>query len=221
MPPTVGLLSSSGQGFQLPCSSFTSASGFRSELDEIDSRSLSPGSCRTPRRATVPVSVGIGLQLPSVLQASRFRRDVTAFRLNARPRPKIGSEPAFRRNEAERVYTIEAAHNPEVAGSNPAPATDKGPGNRAFSRGSCRLLALSGIGVCLAEELAEQERAAVLLTFADGPRAAAAVLLLRRPSGRGSARGGACRASSSQPPREERRVPLLERIEAARSGRLR
>jgi hypothetical protein len=29
---------------------------------------------------------------------------------------------------AERVYTIEAAHNPEVAGSNPAPATDKGAG---------------------------------------------------------------------------------------------
>jgi hypothetical protein len=30
------------------------------------------------------------------------------------------------------VYTIEAAHNPEVAGSNPAPATYKGPGNGAF-----------------------------------------------------------------------------------------
>jgi hypothetical protein len=27
---------------------------------------------------------------------------------------------------------IEAAHNPEVAGSNPAPATEKGPGNRVF-----------------------------------------------------------------------------------------
>jgi hypothetical protein len=58
----------------------------------------------------------------SVLQASGFRSDVTAFRLNARPRPKIGSEPAFRRNTAERVYIIEEAHNPEVAGSNPAPA---------------------------------------------------------------------------------------------------
>jgi hypothetical protein len=44
------------------------------------------------------------------------------FRLNARPPPKAGSDPAFRRNEAERVYIIEAAHNPEVAGSNPAPA---------------------------------------------------------------------------------------------------
>jgi hypothetical protein len=30
------------------------------------------------------------------------------------------------------VYIIEAAHNPEVAGSNPAPATHKGPGNGAF-----------------------------------------------------------------------------------------
>jgi hypothetical protein len=43
-----------------------------------------------------------------------------------RPRPKSGSEPAFRRNEAERVYPIEAAHNPEVAGSNPAPLFVKG-----------------------------------------------------------------------------------------------
>ena len=30
------------------------------------------------------------------------------------------------------MYRIEAAHNPEVAGSNPAPATEKGPGNRVF-----------------------------------------------------------------------------------------
>jgi hypothetical protein len=30
------------------------------------------------------------------------------------------------------VHTIEEAHNPEVAGSNPAPATPKGPVNRAF-----------------------------------------------------------------------------------------
>ena len=34
-------------------------------------------------------------------------------------------QPAFRRNTAERAYTIEAAHNPEVAGSNPAPAIGK------------------------------------------------------------------------------------------------
>jgi len=45
---------------------------------------------------------------------------------------ETGSESAFRRNTAERVYTIEAAHNPEVAGSN-LPATEKGPGSGAFS----------------------------------------------------------------------------------------
>jgi hypothetical protein len=68
----------------------------------------------------------------SVLQAAGFRGDVTAFRLNARLRPKTGSEPAFRRNTAERVYTIEAAHNPEVAGSNPAPATGRAPETGLF-----------------------------------------------------------------------------------------
>ena len=73
-----------------------------------------------------------GRDAASVLQASGFRGDVTVFRLNARSRPKTGSEPAFRWNTAERAYTIEAAHNSEVAGSNPAPATYKGLGNRAF-----------------------------------------------------------------------------------------
>jgi hypothetical protein len=69
----------------------------------------------------------------SGLQASGFRGDVTVFRLNAADLGESASEPAFRRNTAERVYTTEAAHNPEVAGSNPAPATQEGPGNRAFS----------------------------------------------------------------------------------------
>jgi hypothetical protein len=55
------------------------------------------------------------LELASVLQAGGFRGDITVFRLNAGARPKTGSECAFRRNEAERVYIIEAAHNPEVA----------------------------------------------------------------------------------------------------------
>src|SRR5262245_56790082 len=46
--------------------------------------------------------------------------------------------PAFRPYPAEHLYGIEATHNPEVAGSNPAPATQKGPGNGAFScLGSC------------------------------------------------------------------------------------
>jgi hypothetical protein len=66
-------------------------------------------------------SASIGLQL-------RCHR----VRLSARARPKTGSDAVFRRNDAERVYPTEAAHNPEVAGSNPAPATKKGPGNRAF-----------------------------------------------------------------------------------------
>jgi hypothetical protein len=62
------------------------------------------------------------LSTASILQASRFHCDVTVFRLNAPPRPKTGYEPALRRNMAEHVYTIDAAHNPEVAGSNPVPA---------------------------------------------------------------------------------------------------
>src|SRR5262249_61392205 len=59
----------------------------------------------------------------SVLQAPGFRSDVTVFRLNAMAVDESGSEPAFCLNTAEPVYIAEAAHNPEVAGSNPAPAT--------------------------------------------------------------------------------------------------
>src|SRR4029434_3284060 len=68
----------------------------------------------------------------SVLQASGLRRDVTVFRINAVCAGDSGLEPAFRRNEAAHEHTIEAAHNPEVAGSNPAPATAKGAGDGAF-----------------------------------------------------------------------------------------
>jgi hypothetical protein len=78
----------------------------------------------------------------SVLQASTFRSDVTVFRLNAAAVGQSGLEPAFLRNTAARVYTIEAAHNPEVAGSNPAPATQKGPGIGAFRFGCPRPNAL-------------------------------------------------------------------------------
>jgi hypothetical protein len=60
-------------------------------------------------------------QIASVLQASAFRGDVTAFRLDARRWPYFGSEPAFRRNAAARVYLTEAAHNPEARGSGSAP----------------------------------------------------------------------------------------------------
>jgi hypothetical protein len=79
--------------------------------DVFDDRSEVPSSKSSER-----------LQVASTLQASGFRSDVTAFRLNAQSRRKTGSEPAFRRDTAEPVHTIEAAHNPEVAGSNPAPA---------------------------------------------------------------------------------------------------
>ena len=64
-------------------------------------------------------------QTASALQASGFRSDVTVFRLNATAEGQSGSQTAFRRNTAERAYMIEAAHDPEVAGSNPAPATRK------------------------------------------------------------------------------------------------
>jgi hypothetical protein len=61
----------------------------------------------------------------SVVQASRFRSGVTVFRIRSGRGPKTGSEPTFRRNTAARVSTIEAGHNPEVAGSNPAPVLEK------------------------------------------------------------------------------------------------
>jgi hypothetical protein len=90
------------------------------------------GSARPVRRQDVSSRVVCGAtRIASVLQASRFRGDVTAFRLNAAVVCESGAESAFRRNTAERVYITEAAHNPEVAGSNPAPATAKGAGNGA------------------------------------------------------------------------------------------
>ena len=88
-------------------------------LERVVRCGLSPPTCAEPSPAA------------SVLQASGFRSDVTLFRLNARPRQKTGSLSAFRRNTAERVYIIEAAHNPEVIGSNPAPATTEARHKRA------------------------------------------------------------------------------------------
>ena len=97
-----------------------------------------PCSCRAPGRrehqrrppcpggcSALPRSHKAGTA--SVVQASGFRRDVTVFRLNAACAGDSGLEPAFRWNEAAHEYTIKAAHNPEVAGSNPAPATEKAP----------------------------------------------------------------------------------------------
>src|SRR6185295_4483353 len=73
-----------------------------------------------PHQGGVPLSLD-QLGTASVVQASGFRRDVIVFRLNAARAGDSGLEPAFGRNTAERVYLFEAAHNPEVAGSNPAP----------------------------------------------------------------------------------------------------
>ena len=74
----------------------------------------------------------------SVLQASGLRSDVTVFRLNTAAGCQSCSETALRRNTTERVYRVEAAHNPEVAGSNPAPATGKAPETGPFAYWSCR-----------------------------------------------------------------------------------
>jgi hypothetical protein len=71
---------------------------------------------------------------------------------------------------------------------------------RASQAISLELLALSGIGACLAEDPAEQERAAVILTFAMGHEQLP-VLRLRRPPGPRSARGGATAGGAHSCPR--------------------
>ncbi len=70
---------------------------------------------------------------------------------------------------------------------------------------SLELLALSGIGACLAEDPAEQERAAVLLTFALGHEQLPPSYCLRRPPGPRSARGGAAARAARSRPRGGRR----------------
>ena len=66
---------------------------------------------------------------------------------------KSGCESAFRRNTAERVYMTEAAHNPEVAGTNPAPLLHKAPKtapcasvDAAHLGGCARLADISAVG---------------------------------------------------------------------------
>ena len=80
------------------------------------------------RRALRIVTADIAEPTPaaSVLQASGFRCDLSGFRLDAAPEGRSGLGRAFRRNTAARLYLIEAPHNPEVAGSNPAPAISRG-----------------------------------------------------------------------------------------------
>jgi hypothetical protein len=52
------------------------------------------------------------MHVPSVLQASAFRSDVTAFRLMQRWPADLARNLHFGRNTAEPVYLTEAAHNP-------------------------------------------------------------------------------------------------------------
>ena len=92
-------------------------------------------SCSWPPRCSAAPRGCRGDSAASVRQALDFRGDATVFRLNATTVRQSGSEPAFRRNTAKHVYTIEAAHNPEVAGSKCRPATSKAPdGAFAFPR---------------------------------------------------------------------------------------
>ena len=71
----------------------------------------------------------------SVLQASGFRGHATVFRLSAAVEAESRLEPALRRNAAARTDSLEATHNPEVAGSTPAPASER-PRKRGLSLAS-------------------------------------------------------------------------------------
>jgi hypothetical protein len=59
----------------------------------------------------------------------------TVFRLDAAAVGQSGSDPAFLRNTAERVYLIEAAHNRRSSVQIPPPATIERPRKRGPSRG--------------------------------------------------------------------------------------
>jgi hypothetical protein len=80
-------------------------------------------------------AIGGTVAAASVLHAIGFRGDVTMFRRDATADGQSGSTAAFRQNRADRVYIIEAAHEPEVAGSNPAPLLER-PWKRGLSLSS-------------------------------------------------------------------------------------
>src|SRR6266536_2275355 len=105
-----------------------SAMSGRAAVDFATSRGGWFGSGHSKKVAGDPAT-----SAASALQASRFRGDVTVFRPNASAAGQIGSERGFRRNTAERVYPTEAAHNPEVACSSPAPATRRPPVTGPFA----------------------------------------------------------------------------------------
>src|SRR5215813_13204638 len=77
---------------------------------------------RRPPGESHPVGVGPDCKRSASI---RLPRGCHCTPLNARRLPETRSESAFRRNRAECVYVTEAAHNPEVAASNPAPVLSK------------------------------------------------------------------------------------------------
>ena len=92
--------------------------------------SVAGSACR--RGPPSRLSPGLPSATLDLAEAPVFRGDVTVFRLDATAEVWSGLESRLRRTTAERVYTSEPAHNPEAAGSNPAPAIGKAPGNGAF-----------------------------------------------------------------------------------------
>ena len=100
----------------------------------LSERSPLPESNRRPldQETILRARVGIAMRLQALC---KHRASAGMSLCSAQmhlPLARLASERAFRRNTAERVYTIEAAHNPEVAGSNPAPATGKAPETGPF-----------------------------------------------------------------------------------------
>src|SRR5215207_4793923 len=75
----------------------------RSTVRDHAAASLRPRCDRPPFRSQHLNGKAMASSAASVLQAGGFRGDAAVFRLNAWSRPKTGSEPAFRRNTAERV----------------------------------------------------------------------------------------------------------------------
>jgi hypothetical protein len=96
-------------------------------------RSAEPqrGFCLRLRSRPVAVAVDPP-RLQAFLQAPGFRGDASVFRLRATGEARSRLEPALRRNAAARLPSLEAADNPEVAGSNPAPATEEAPETGLF-----------------------------------------------------------------------------------------
>jgi hypothetical protein len=96
---------------------------------------LTDSNRRLPPYYGLAACVRIELRLRAICKHRLSAAKVTVFRLNAPLRRKTGSEPCVSAEYGEHVYSIEAAHNPEVAGSNPAPRYWKGPLSRAFLMG--------------------------------------------------------------------------------------